>query len=188
MRLLLAGAILLAGCARHAPLPPAPARAPYTDLKPGQRVTVVTPILKSGGFLVRSAESKVEAAPGAGLNVTMKMDEDFQGYETAVYQLDARSRVRLLEASVSKGGVVTPQTKSIAPRLNVPAKMRYVRLLYTLRVSAADHNMAVLAAANAKRLTSLTERVQSDPAGACRSSAKEYCEWVPAGIAVRPDR
>ena len=183
MRLLLAGVILLAGCARHAPLPPAPVRAPYTDLKPGQRVTVVTPILKSGGFLVRSAGTQVD-----GRTITMQAGDDFLGYETAVYQLDARSRVRLLEASVSKGGVVTPQAKSIAPRLNVPERMRYVRLLYTLRVSAADHNMAVLAAADAKRLIALTERVQSDPAGACRSSAKEYCEWVPAGVAVRPDR
>ena len=188
MKPVLAALVLLAGCARHAPLPPAPARAPYTDLKPGQRVTVVTPILKSGGFLVRSAESKVEAGPGGSLNVTMKTDDDFQGYETAVYQFDERSRVRLLEVSVSKGGVVTPQTRSIAPRLNVPAKMRYVRLLYTLRVSAADHNMAILAAADAKRLIALTERVQADPAGGCRSSAKEYCEWVPAGVAVRPDR
>ncbi len=182
-------AVVLAGCAKR-PLPaPAPVAGRavsgprYVDLEPGGRVTVVTPILKSGKFLLPAGEAKEE-----GNTITLRVGDEFQGYETAVYLVGEGSRITVGEVKVNKGGVETAVAKPFAPRLRVPGRMRRVRLLFTLRVSDAEHNMAVLAARDIKRLAALTERVEADPAGACRTTRDAYCEWVPAGVAVRPGR
>jgi hypothetical protein len=66
--------------------------------------------------------------------------------------------------------------------------MRHVRLLYMQKVSQADHNMAVLAATDRQRLQALTQRVQAAPEAECRGNRNEYCEWIPAGVAVRAER
>lgn len=183
-------AAVLAGCAARKPLPPpappagrAVSGPRYVDLVPGGRVTVVTPILKSGKFLLQTGEAKEE-----GNTITLRVGDEFQGYETAVYLVGEGSRITVGEVKVNKGGVETAVAKPFAPRLRVPGRMRRVRLLFTLKVSDADHNMAVLAARDVQRLAALTERVEADPAGACRTTRNEYCEWVPAGVAVRPDR
>ena len=184
---LVVAVVVLAGCAGRKPLPqPPPARAVsgprYVDLVPGGRVTVVTPILKSGKFLLQTGEAKEE-----GNTITLRVGDEFQGYETAVYLVGEGARITVGEVKVNKGGVETAVAKPFAPRLRVPGRMRHVRLLFTLKVSDADHNMAVLAARDPGRLGALTGRVEADPAGACRTTRNEYCEWVPAGVAVRPN-
>jgi hypothetical protein len=59
-------------------------------------------------------------------------------------------------------------------------------LIYLIRVSAADHNMAIAAAASIEDLEELTQRIRDNPAS-CENGGKTYCSWVPAGIAVRPE-
>ena len=48
--------------------------------------------------------------------------------------------------------------------------------------------MAVLAAVDSPRLAALTRRVQAAPSTECRVSRNEYCEWIPAGVAVRAEK
>lgn len=181
---------LLTACAhKRPPLPPAPVlRGPaYAELQPGWQVRVVTPILKSGGFLLKTTEQQE-----SGNTITLTAGDEFQGYETAIYAVGAQRaggvRIALQEVTLERGSQRTHPPRSFAPRLNVPRRLRHVRLLYSLRVSSADHNMAVLAARDSRRLAELTERVQAAPATNCARSRNEYCEWIPAGVAVRAER
>lgn len=188
MRLWLALALaVLGGCATKrppVPVPPPRISGPsYLDLQPGWRVQVVTPVLKSGGFLLKAAEQTEE-----GNTITLRAGDEFQGYETAVYGVGKERRIGLTEVTMNRGGALTHPAKPFAPRLRVPRRMRHVRLLYTLKVSDADHNMAVLAARDEARLQALTSAVQGDPQGACRSNRNEYCEWIPAGVAMKAER
>lgn len=191
MRWLLVAAVLLAGCAKRPPAPPPPApilRGPsFAELAAGWRVRVITPLLKSGGFLLKATEQQEE-----GNTITLRAGEEFQGYETAIYGVGAHKKggvqIALTEVTLYRNGQLTHPAKSFAPRLRQPARLRHVRLLYMLKVSDADHNMAVLAAADSARLAALTQRVQAEPATACGVSRNEYCEWIPAGVAVRAER
>jgi len=192
VRPLLALAVLLiAGCTKKppVPLPPAPVvRGPaYLDLQAGWRVRVVTPILKSGGFLLKSPEQKEE-----GSTITIHTGDEFQGYETTHYAVKAHKsggvQVKVEEVLISRDGKTIHGYKPFAPRFRGPGRLRHVRLLYMLRASTADHNMAILAAADATRLADLTRRVQADPSHACVRTRADYCEWVPPGVAVRPER
>jgi hypothetical protein len=186
MRLLAAIAVLLCGCAPRRLPPPDPPRIAgpsFVELEPGWRVQVVTPILKSGGFLLQSASQQEE-----GNTITLRAGDDFQGYETAIYAFSATRKVLLTEVTRNHAGQITHPPKPLHRRLRVPARLRHIRLLFTLKVSDADHNMAILAATDPARLQALTQKVQATPAAACRNSRHEYCEWIPAGIAVRPER
>jgi len=112
----------------------------YIDLEPGWRLRVVTPILKDGGYVVKTQGETVE--PG------------FLGYEVS-FQL--------------------------------PAGSRYARLIYLLRASGADHEMAVVAARRREALDPFTAAVRADPE-ACRAGRSAWCAWIPNGIAVTPER
>ena len=70
----------------------------------------------------------------------------------------------------------------------MPGRFLRVRLLCLQKVSDADHAMAVLAAPDSPRLAVLTRSVQASPETACRTNRGQYCEWIPAGVAVRPER
>jgi hypothetical protein len=64
-----------------------------------------------------------------------------------------------------------------------PRPVRYIRLLYLLRVSSANHNVAMLGSNDVVRLNELTSLVLSD-AASCKDLRRAYCRWVPQGIAV----
>jgi hypothetical protein len=187
------GALLIAflgGCAHRHPLPPpppAPGGPSFVDLEAGWRVRVITAKLKSGGFLMKTTEQKEE-----GNNITLRAGDEFLGYETATYSVTARKdagiRVALAAVEFNQNGAITPTPKSFAPRMPIPGRFRRVRLLYMQKVSDADHAMAVLAARDLPRLQLLTRSVQASPETACRSNRNEYCEWIPAGVALRPER
>jgi hypothetical protein len=86
-----------------------------------------------------------------------------------------------------KGKWTEAQPQSIAPLFRLPFAARLVRLIYLIRVSQSDHDMAVVAAGDIDALNALTLRVQSDPAGACHDEPATFCSWVPQGIAVRAE-
>jgi hypothetical protein len=68
----------------------------------------------------------------------------------------------------------------------MPARARYVRLIYLVRVSDADHDMAVVASHNKSALDPLTAQVRANPAS-CHEGGGTFCAWIPAGIAVTPE-
>ncbi|MGA2182611.1 MAG: hypothetical protein ABSH47_06235 [Bryobacteraceae bacterium] len=162
----------------------APAVGPryYIDLEPGWRVRVVTPILKGGGYRVRTA-----GEPGA---TTLKAGADFLGYEIAWYAVKARfpsgERVVFTAAEVHNKDGVVPAAQPLAPLFHVPGEARYVRLIYLVRASEADHDMAVVAASRRDALDPLTAQVRTNPQ-ACQSQRGTFCSWIPDGIAVTPE-
>lgn len=201
--LLLAGCailmlLLLTACAsRHAGVPApvqatasagAPSRSPdYIDLLAGFHVRAITPILKSGGFQFKPQQQAV-----SGNTVTLSAGSDFLGYETSYYEVKPRRgagvEVVFTSAEVTKDGVTTPQPRSIAPLFQLPRSARFVRLIYLIRVSDADHNMALAAADRIETLEALTRQLKADPANGCKTSGRAYCSWIPEGIAVRAER
>jgi hypothetical protein len=174
---------LLAGCVAHRVPPPVLDNAAYIDLQPGWRLRVVTPILKSGGYQLRAS---IPETSGGTITVSAA---DFIGFETAYYAVSTPAegmRIEFLSATITRGGETTPQPQPLVPLFNLPARVRFVRLIYLTRVSEADHDMAVVASDQKETLDALTSAVQANP-GNCETTRGAFCSWVPAGIAVRPE-
>jgi hypothetical protein len=157
----------------------------YLDLVPGSRLRVVVPLLKSGGFQVASDN----ALPAGGSTMVLSA-QDLAGYQVSFYAIEDRGkgRVRLsfTSAQTTKDGkTVVEQTAPELP-FPLPVKVRHIRLVYLVRRSQVDHNMAIAAAKNIDALNRFTERLRHDPA-ICRDHDAISCTWVPSGIAVRPE-
>lgn len=184
MRLLLPAFFFLSGCATRTSLQLAPPSREYFDLQPGQTLRVITPLLRSDGLQLAgpSASAPTEAANGR-LLVTVDTKGEFLGYEEAFYTVAPGLRITFTRAESVVDGVRTPQPNPRVPLFRLPRRSRHVRLLYLLRSSQADHNMAILAASDPATLDRLTASLRANPATACQAPR---CNWVPAGIAVRP--
>ena len=185
--------LLLASCANkaHAPVAAVPAvkwpvRSPdFVDLLPDWQVREITPIFASGGFVAKTGTEKQE---GDITHLTITISgSDFQGYETALYWLKPRPGggvdAKLESVETNKAGQITKEARPRVPLFQFPKRVRYIRLMYLIRVSGADHNMAVIGSDDVDRLSELTKQVQSDPAN-CKDLRRAYCRWVPQGIAV----
>jgi len=180
----------LTGCAlrsaRIAATPAGSANNDYLDIQAGWRLTAVTPILKSGGYVLKTTDK-----PTGGNGFTLSAGTDFVGYEVAHYdvkgQRGGRVRVEFNSAEVTKDGQTQPQPQSIAPLFQVARQANYLRLIYLIRISQADHNMAIVAARKLDALDSLTRQVQTNPAGGCKIDQRSSCVWIPDGIAVRAE-
>lgn len=119
----------------------------------------------------------------AGLPITVDSGGDFLGYEESFYTVSPGLRIIFSRAESVIEGVRTPQPHPRVAIFRLSRRARHVRLLYLLRSSQADHNMAILAAPDAETLERLTAAIRANPATACQAPR---CTWVPAGIAVRP--
>lgn len=191
---------MLAGCSHKkiaAPgTPPAltwPVKSPdFIDLVPGV-VREVTPIFTSGAFVIPRrpqepgpgpAEGNVQQGPSV---ITLE-GTDFEGYETVLYTLKPRNgggiEVALTSVEITKGDQTTAAAKPRVLLFQFPRRVRYIRLLYLIRVSESDHNMAVLGSDDVDRLNAFTKEVQSDPTAGCKNARRAFCSWVPQGIAV----
>jgi transglutaminase-like putative cysteine protease len=163
----------------------ADSRAPYIDLQPGWRLRVVTPITNSGTYRVETSN-----ASESGNTVTLSSGADFIGYETAYYAVQPRGRsgvrIQFTSASDTSNGITVAQSKPKPRLFQLPRRAKFVRLLYLKRISQSDHDMAVLGAGNHSQLSELTARVQANPR-ACHSAGRDFCSWIPSGIAVRPE-
>lgn len=173
--------LLATGCASKRPLAVAAPSREYRDLQVGQTLRVITPVLRGGG--TQLAEGAVSAGERAGqLAITVDTKGEFLGYEEAHYRVEPGLDIRCSRVETVVDGVRTPQAEPRAQLFRLPRRARHVRLLYLLRSSEQEHNMAILAAPDVARLDRLTGMVRVDPAGSCRAP---WCSWVPAGVAVR---
>jgi len=191
--------LTLAGCSRPKLDLPKPTVAQHgrewIDLQGGWRVRVVTPLLKSGGYIVKTSNAgpraEIDLTQTRSVDVALKADDDFQGYEEATYQVQARGgggvRLTLNSIVVRRDGQSAVSRAPLNPLLRIPRSMRSIRILHLVRVSRADHNAAILAARSPDLLETLTKQVQSDPS-ACELARESVCQWVPAGIAVIPEK
>lgn len=176
--------VILAGCASHKPqstnLPPAqPASLDYVDLQPRWRLEVITPVLKSGGFQLHTTIMPSEQGT---LNVAA--GPDFMGYESSYYDVRRRDEgitIQFRSAQLHKDGKVVRQSQPRIELFHVPEGTRFVRLMYLLRLSSADHDMAIVSGKTTGELEVLTNAVRADPVHGCGAPS---CFWIPAGIAV----
>lgn len=160
------------------PPPAQPVNPDFVELRPGDRVVVVIPILRSGGYILPSLRTqagggRIEAGP------------DFLGYEQDFYTVKGAGngvRVRFSHGVVWRNG--KEQTVH-APRVTLFEHMENsrVRLVFLLRVSEDDHDMAIVSSTDLPSLNEITRQVTAR--AECLSSGVGNCTWVPKGIAVR---
>jgi hypothetical protein len=203
-RIVCAGLIAtgLTGCSRRTL--PAVVAAPnpqldWIDLQAGWRVRVVTPIQKSGTFVVkisptggdRSADETVDARSSTALDLTAVAGSDFLGYEVSLYSVAAGKsggvKAAFESATVNVNGEGSPGRSPIYPLFQIAGLSRLVRILHMIRQSDADHDVGILAGRNAEELARLTREVLLD-SSRCRKYRDSECSWVPRGIAVIPER
>jgi hypothetical protein len=185
--------LALSGCARRPLQPPAAFKptghlpaSDYIDLSPGWRVRVTTPIWRSG-----AGAHSITAAQSRGSTITLKAGPELEGYEVAFYAVEAHRsvgvRVRFMYCEVTKNGQTMRQEKPcLPPLLAIPARMRFVRLLYLARLTEVEHDMALLAANSMNGLNTLTADIRNQP-DACTRAGDRLCFWTPAGVAVVPE-
>jgi hypothetical protein len=190
--------ISLIGCAERKvrqaanPITPAAELGTYIDLQPGWRVSVITPVLKSGKFFLdtTAGDDALSNEANGPTSTSIKAGTDFLGYERSFYAVEGHKggvRVRFSNAETIQNGKAELQEKPLQRLFRIPRNARYVRLVYLVRASNADHNMAIVAAARVDDLQSVTREVQADPVTGCQSRQKVVCQWIPRGIAVRPE-
>lgn len=110
---------------------------------------------------------------------------DFIGYESSYYDVrrkgDEEVTIDFRSAQLHKDGKVMRQAQPRFELFHIPDGSRFVRLMYLLRLSNADHDMAVVSAKTADELQERTTVIRADPVHGCAAPA---CFWIPAGIAV----
>lgn len=157
----------------------------YLDLQAGGQLRVLVPILKSGGYVPKTASN------GSGEEHTIVLRAaDLEGYELIHYAIQARRggrvQLRFTSAEVLKDGKTVDRPQSINLPFALPSKSDFIRLIYLVRSSHSDHDMAIVASPNKISVENLTAKVEHHPE-ACVSSHDVSCEWVPRGISVRPE-
>jgi hypothetical protein len=141
------------------------------------------PLLKSGGF---RANLHTQEAKGSTITLTA---DDLIGYITYQYAVTGKNgsvRLKFLSAQQTKEGRTLPVAPPPPLPFNLPWTPQHVRLVYLVRSSQADHNMAIIASKNRNSLDAFTTLLQKDPE-TCKATKATFCSWVPSGIAVRPE-
>lgn len=158
----------------------------YMDLAPGWKVRIVVPLLKSGG-LRPSDLSPVSTDNG----VVTVSSSDLIGYRVFHYSVldKGKGLVRLQFVSSDRTENGRTEVEARPPMLPfaLPLQTDYIRLVYLVRASGADHNMAVIASKRIDALNIFTNQFEKDP-NVCGIGNEVSCVWVPAGIAVRPEK
>ncbi len=157
---------------------PKPLAGAFVDLEPGWRLRVITPLIAGGGYVVKTAPAAEQ-----GNTITMRAGQDFLGYETAYYEVREGLKVRFATAELTRDGHTASQTKALHPLFSMRRGMKHMRLVFLERGSDTSHDMAVITARDRLELDARTVRLQASPSTGCQGG----CEWVPAGIAVRPE-
>lgn len=185
-------AILLTGlsaCGRrevHVPVIPSdnPGPPDYADLRAGDMLRIVLPVLKPGN---KSPVLKSEPEDGTTISLSAS---NLIGYKTVIYSINGkrsgRVQLKFASAELTQNGIrhALPEP----PRLpfSLPQKSEYIRLLYLQRLSASDHNMAIIASKRMNDLVRLTMQILKN-SEACAIAKQASCSWVPVGVAVRPE-
>jgi hypothetical protein len=122
----------------------------------------------------------------------MKTSKDFDGYESDYY--DVRAADGLLKIIFRSGevrrndGSRHSTAHPLVATFDLPNNAQSVRLLFLTRSSDRDHDQAILTASSPEQLDRVTSEVQSDPVENCKTRSESSCIWVPAGVAVRPEK
>jgi hypothetical protein len=168
----------------------------YVDLGPEVRLKVLGPILRSGAGPIASAIEPSSSEPPRSsrrsrrANMDVRAAADFLGFETAWFEIkpnasEAGAQIVFLSAEDNTAGKVT---RASAPHLDYFKFVdgaAYYRLFYLTRISAADHNIAVMAAPTMSDLEEQTKRFAADPSF-CTGANSSMCVFIPDQVAVQP--
>jgi hypothetical protein len=172
-----------------ATLPNAPSDNSFLDLKAGGRLRIIVPVVKSGGYQVAAEPAKPLGDTPQGKTMVLSGD-GLAGYEISRYSINraagGRVRLRFTSAQITKEGATVEGTRAPALPFALPSAAEHIRLIYLIRNSRADHNMAITASRDLDALNAFTTKVRVNPE-ACKQNGAVSCVWVPAGIAVRPE-
>ncbi len=178
------------GCSRQRVSVPvggvtSPAENSYLDLEPGYQLKIVNPLLNSPG-------GRSETAPQQSAGNTIVLSApNLMGYQVTYYTIEGsphgKVRLRFASAETTRNGKTSPETIPPVLGFSLPSGKNFVRLIYLVRVSQSDHNMAITASKNKAALSAFTEELKENPA-VCGQQEQVFCSWVPAGIAVRPEK
>lgn len=179
----------LSGCMKKISQAPAPQTNlavdnSYLDLVAGGKLRVVVPILKGGDTAVDASRAQT-----AGSTITLSAG-NLLGYRVAYYFVEGRPheqvRLRFIAAQITKDGKTDALPSEPALPFALPAKAQHIRLIYYIRASQSDHNMAIAGAKDLNVLAEFTKRFEANP-GVCGSTPDVFCSWIPPGVAVRPE-
>lgn len=188
-RVVMYSLLICAGCARqnihasHAGNIPVTDNS-YMDLEGGSRLSILIPLTKSGG-----TRPTLSTPQNNGSTITLSA-ADLTGYEIAYYSITARRngavRLKFTSAEITRDGKTVPEPNPPMLPFPLPGRSQHIRLIYLVRASQADHNMAIVASKHVHALNTFTMQLKNDP-GICARNDEVSCLWVPAGIAVRQD-
>jgi hypothetical protein len=181
--------LMCLGCSRHNIHTPQAVNASaldnsYTDLKGGCRLSILIPLTKSGAI-----RPTLSAQQNDGSTISLSA-ADLAGYEMAYYTISERQngavRLKFMSAEITKEGKTAPEPNPPTLPFALPRRSEHIRLIYLVRASQIDHNMAIIASKHLDALNTFTKELKQDP-GICARNEEIVCSWVPAGIAVRQD-
>lgn len=156
----------------------------YLDLVAGTRLRLVVPLLKNGDSTVSMSAQK-----GADGAIVLSAN-NLVGYRTSFYFVEGHAkgevRLRFIGAQTTRNGKTDADEKEPAVPFTLPSKAQHVRLIYYVRASPSDHNMAIAGSKDMNALIAFTERFETDPA-VCGTDTRVFCSWVPPGVALRPE-
>jgi hypothetical protein len=152
----------------------------------------MAPVTKSGAYLIDILPSTGPTGQPRDNAIALKVSDDLVGYETAFWSVVARPgggmSLRLASAELTKDGQPSPIDPPSRAVIHVPPYARFFRIFYLTRRSDADHNMALAGVGRLTTLEPFSRVLRESPNDACSNQPREriYCEWIPAGMAVRP--
>lgn len=146
----------------------------FTDLLPGYRLRVVSPVFREGtapDAETTVGKQTVEESPG-GLTVSVQKSPDLVGYEMAWYAVETGpqggARIVPQYADFHQEGDVTRQSAPRVNHLEFDPEMAYFRMLVMARrmTSSNDHDIYLVAAPTLPLLEERTRALELD-AGSC---------------------
>ena len=145
----------------------APARAAplndnsYTDLKPGWKLRAVMPLTRDGGLRAAAVSREGE---GGTIFVS---PGDVDGYQTLYYAVEAgrhgQVRLRFVSAEATREGKTVGERGAPAQPFRLPRGSAHVRLIYLIRASQSDHDMAIVKSRRMEDLNAFTGRLKTNP-------------------------
>lgn len=156
----------------------------YTDLERESRLSILVPLVRSGG-----TGPTLRPQRSDGSHITLSA-ADLTGYEIAYYAItggeNGAVRVKFTSAEITKDGKTVLEANPPTLPFALPGGTKHIRLVYLVRASQADHNMAIVASKRLETLNIFTAQLKTDP-GVCKRENDVFCSWVPAGVAVRQE-
>ncbi|MGI8746475.1 MAG: hypothetical protein ACR2NN_28630 [Bryobacteraceae bacterium] len=157
----------------------------YMDLEPGWKLRIVVPLLKAGAF--RAADFAHQTEDGT-ISLSSR---DLIGYTVSYSAITGKSksgvRIKFRSADSTRDGKTVPEPNPPSLPFQLPRQNQHIRLIYLVRTSKADHNMAIVASKRLDALNAFTKRLEENPS-ICAGNDKVFCSWVSAGVAVRPEQ